>query len=302
VTRRLEAPAAYRVCARITRSKAANFYYGIRLLPTDKRRALCAVYAFARRVDDVGDGVLPGNEKVRRLERIRRSVASLEPNGADPVLVALRDAGQRFPLPIRALSELVDGVEMDVRGTTYETFDDLLVYCRRVAGTIGRLSTAIFGPADPPRGDELSDDLGVAMQVTNILRDLREDVAFGRIYLPTEDRRRFGVDLRPFQILAEPDAALRDLVRFEAERAREWFARGLELLPLLDARSAACVAAMTGIYRRILERIDRDPGEIGRRRIALPVWEKAWVAARSLFGGRVSSARVPDRARITESP
>jgi phytoene synthase len=271
---------AYRHCEEVTRTAAANFFYGIRLLPAPKRRAMCAVYAFARRVDDIGDGSLPPDRKLAELGAARASLTAIAPEAADPVLAALGHARRRFDLPLEAMDDLITGVETDVRGPRFETFEELVVYCRRVAGSIGRLCLAIFEPERPGEATGLADDLGVAMQLTNILRDVREDLDNGRVYLPAEDRRRFGIaDLE-----GAPEAPLSALIRFEAARAREWFDRGLGLLPLLDSRSASCVLAMTGIYRRILERIERDPGEVLQRRVSLPAWEKAWVAARSLAG------------------
>jgi phytoene synthase len=289
--------AAYQACEEITRAHALNFFYGIRLLPPDKRRAMCAVYAFARRVDDVGDGDLPRNEKLRLLTDERAGLAwNGGPPPADPVLVALRDSHRRFGLPLDALADLIDGVEADVRETEYTSFAELVGYCRQVAGSIGRLSLAIFGSSDPAAAAPLADDLGVAMQLTNILRDVVEDFERGRVYLPREDFARFDCPPDP---TSAPAAALRELIRYEAARDREWFDRGLQLLPLLDPRSAACVAAMTGIYRRILDRIDRSPGDVLRGRISLPPWEKAWVAAGSLASaaGRAASGRTEVGAR-----
>lgn len=275
---------AYRSCELVTRREAANFYYGIRLLPPPKRRAMSAVYAFARRVDDIGDGSLPTDDKLAALEGERFAVERLRedaPDDGDAVSVALADARERFELPLEALERLIEGVELDVRGTRYETFDELVFYCGCVAGSIGRLCVAIFGSTRPQQADERAEELGVAMQVTNILRDVREDRENGRVYLPGEDLRRFGLDGDP---LAGPEAALAKLVRFEAARARDWFDRGLELLPLLDSRSTSCVLAMTGIYRRILQRIELNPLEVAERRISLPAWEKGLVAVRSLAG------------------
>jgi phytoene synthase len=267
----------YRACEALTRAQAANFYYGIRLLPAAKRRAMSAVYAFARRVDDIGDGEAPADEKLEQLAAARAGLAASD---ADPMRLALADAERRFALPHDALEDLINGVEMDVRGTSYETFDELVVYCRRVAGTIGRLCLAIFGSSDPAAAQPLADDLGVAMQLTNILRDVREDLERGRVYLPAADRRRFGTeDLR-----AAPPQQVAELVSFEVVRAREWFDRGLGLLELIDGRSSACVGAMTGIYRRILERIAERPESVLERRVSLPPWEKTWVAVRSLAG------------------
>jgi phytoene synthase len=274
---------AYRSCARITRREAANFYYGISLLPRPKRWAMSAVYAFTRRVDDIGDGTLEPAAKLKALADERERLGTLStggPDRGDPILIALADAQPRFELPLDALTSLIDGVELDVHGASYETFEDLVVYCRHVAGSIGRLCLAIFGVEDRETAIPLADDLGVAMQLTNILRDVREDGERGRVYLPAEDLRRFGVD----DPATAPVAALAELIRFEAARNREWFARGLVLADLLDSRSSSCLLAMTGIYRGILERIERQPTEILERRISVPVWEKAWLAARSLAG------------------
>ncbi|HET7044326.1 MAG TPA: squalene/phytoene synthase family protein [Gaiellaceae bacterium] len=267
--------AGYERCREITRRNAGNFYYGIRLLPRDRRSALCCVYAFARRVDDVADGDLADDEKLRELEALRASLDRLD-RSADPVLAALGDAAARYPIPLDSFRDLIDGAEMDVAGAGYETFDDLVVYCRRVAGSIGRLSLGVFGARDPASAGELGDDLGVAFQVTNILRDVREDWETGRVYLPREDLDEFD---------STPPAFSPDLIRFEAERAQRWFDRGLELLPLLDRPAAASVSAMAGIYRRLLDRIQARPELVlVGPRLSLPAREKAWVAARSLVG------------------
>jgi 15-cis-phytoene synthase len=266
----------YAYCQAVTRREAGNFYYGIRLLPAARRAALCAIYALARRVDDIGDGTAPSTEKLRRLEEERRRLASLTTAYDDPVLVAVADAAARYPIPLDAFGDLIDGVEMDVRHTTYETFSDLLPYCRRVAGAIGRLSLGVFETTDGEAATGYADDLGVAFQLTNILRDIREDLARGRVYIPSEDLERFGCDL------AAPDPTVAELIRFEADRARAWFDAGLRLLPFLDRQSAACVAAMAEIYRRLLIRIERRPDLVLRRRISVPSWEKGWVAVRSL--------------------
>ncbi len=273
---------AYRHCEAVTREQAGNFFYGIRLLPGAKRRAMCAVYAFARRVDDIGDGPLAAEQKLALLADARADLERIDAGARDPVLVALADGAARFALPLDAFGDLIAGVQMDVEDAVYERFDQLELYCRRVAGSIGRLSLAIFGSADA-RGPALADDLGVAMQLTNILRDVREDAERGRVYLPFEDQARFGVD-GVLDLSVQPPGAIAALMRFEARRAREWFARGLKLLELLDGRSAACVGAMAGIYQRLLDRIESDPERALAQRLSLPVWEKAWVAARSLTG------------------
>lgn len=284
---------AYERCESVTRRAAANFYYGIRLLPREKRRAMCAVYAFARRIDDIGDGPIEAQEKAALLDAADGALQALSTAGIDPVMVALADAQARFELPLDALAGLIEGVRMDVAGTSYETFDELVVYCRRVAGTIGRLCLAIFGARTPEgtstlpdtnnfeRADGLADDLGVAMQLTNIVRDIREDAERGRIYIPREDLARYRVsaDGRFEGGEGQMDA----LTCFQANRAEEWFERGLAIVPLLDRRSAACVLAMANIYRGVLRRIADDPPAARRARVSLPVWRKGWVATRSLL-------------------
>jgi phytoene synthase len=253
---------AYAHCEALTRKAAANFYYGIRLLPRDKRHATCAVYAFARRIDDIGDGSFAQREKLDLLDVAQSALAELSTAGGDPVIVALADAHARFSLPLDALEDLIAGVRMDVLHTTYECL-------------------AIFGASEPERACLLADDLGVAMQLTNILRDLREDAGNGRIYLPREDlvRYKLSIDGR----FEGEEGQLDALVRFEVRRAGEWFDHGLELVPLLDKRSGACVLAMTNIYSRLLRRIEADPQRTSRERVSLPIWEKLWVAALSVL-------------------
>jgi 15-cis-phytoene synthase len=301
----VNADEAYAQCEQITWEQARNFAYGIRLLPEGKRHALAAVYAFARRIDDIGDGELPAAEKTAQLEAARGQVHALvarvsgEPAQAgvlddtDPVLVALTDAGRRLPVPLAAFTELIDGCLADVNQASYETFDDLLWYCRCVAGSIGRLSLGVYGTGhqagQPEKQAKLADDLGVALQLTNILRDVREDFRSSRIYLPKEDLDKFGIEFAPFgQPEPFPDTAMQarfaNLVEFEASRAREWYGSGLRLLATLDRRSAACTGAMAGIYRRLLERIARNPHDVLEGRMSLPGSEKALVAAQALAG------------------
>ncbi len=277
---------AYDRCEEITRSEARNFSYGIRLLPAPKRRAMSALYAIARRIDDIGDGDDPVEIKRKGLEAIRadlRAVAADPSAGAgDPVLTALADASRRYPIPMPALQELVDGCAMDLEGTRYETFEALVGYCRLVAGSVGRLSLGIYGSSEPERAEPLADALGVALQLTNILRDVLEDRdVMGRVYLPVEDFERFGCD----PAMTGPPEALVALVCFEAARAAEWYEHGLELLPLLDRRSRACTAAMAGIYRRLLDRILADPAAVLAERVSLPGREKALVALGALLRG-----------------
>jgi phytoene synthase len=277
--------AAYRECERITREEARNFSWGIRLLPAPKRTALSAVYAVARRIDDIGDGTLPAPEKQRRLAQARAGATAPHAHPDDPVLLALDDAAQRLPIPLKAFGELVDGCEMDVTGRRYESIDDLVEYCRCVAGSIGRLSLGVFAPplsgADFAEASELADALGVALQLTNILRDVREDLGIGRVYLPQGDLDLFGCELRLRSdgTLDPQDGALAEVIRFEAARAWGWYDRGLQLLAVLDRRSAACCGAMAGIYRELLARIAADPGVVMRGRASLPTRDKLRVAA-----------------------
>jgi phytoene synthase len=282
-----EVGAAYQHCERVTRAQARNFSYGIRLLPADKRRALSAVYAFARRVDDIGDGSLPAADKLTALAAARAGLTGLsgpDSAGQDPVLIALADAARRFEIPLGAFGELIDGCEADVRGTRYATFGELEHYCRCVAGSIGRLSLGVFGCEDASVAAPLADALGVALQLTNILRDIREDFGNGRVYLPAEDLARFGAVLVPGDAAGLNDRRLEDVVRFEADRARGWYATGLRLMPLLDRRSAASAGAMAGIYFRLLTHISASPAAALRSRLSLSTGEKAMVAARSLAG------------------
>ena len=287
-------PDAYRECERITREQARNFSWGIRLLRPPKRTALSAVYAMARRIDDIGDGTLPDDEKLRLLGGARAQARAPRDFPDDPVCVALADAAARLPIPLTAFDELVDGCEMDVLGRSYDTLDDLVGYCRCVAGSIGRLSLGVFDPGLPPaqaqRAAELADALGVALQLTNILRDVREDLGNGRVYLPKQDLALFGCSLvstGPGQGRLDPqDGALAEVVRYEAARAWGWYDRGLALLPLLDRRSAACCAAMSGIYVELLRRIAADPSAIMGGRLSLPARDKLLVAGRALLRGR----------------
>ena len=284
---------AYEVCAAITKTQAANFSYGIRLLPAYKRDALSAVYALARRIDDIADGdgageQVPAAQRAEELDRLREKIheASREPVPPDdPVLVAVADAASRLPIPMGAFGELIDGAQMDVTGRRYQTFAELEAYCRCVAGAVGRLCLGVFGCEPDPAAPRYADALGIALQQANILRDLREDLLNGRVYVPAEDLDRFGVRLRiEGGRLADPDGSLARLIRFSAERARSWFADGRRLIPLLDWRSAASASAMSGIYAALLDRIAAEPSLVYGGRLSLPVREKAAIAAKALSG------------------
>jgi phytoene synthase len=276
---------AYAHCWAVTLSQAKNFAYGIRLLPAPKRNAMAALYALARRIDDIGDGEDEPAAKLEQLDAVRADLRTLRTDAAavagDPVFAALAHASTRFPIPLEAFDELVEGCEQDSVGTTYKTIDEVVHYCRLVAGSVGRLSLGVFGARDMAAAVPLADDLGVALQLTNILRDVTEDRGRGRVYLPATDLTEFG---------CAPDAsgprdAMGLVVRFECARARSWYRKGLALLPLLDRRSRACTAAMAGIYRRLLDRIERDPTVVLDRRVSLPTRTKLLVAARAITAG-----------------
>ena len=275
----MDVPAAYRHCEEVTRSQARNFSYGIRLLPPPKRRALSAVYAFARRIDDIGDGDLPADQKLAALGQARAEVTKLAEETQSPPAAAQgrmtqcprpgadrrwRDAGgRRFPIPLAAFGELIDGCEADVRGTSYATFDDLHHYCRCVAGSIGRLSLGVFGTRDVATAAPLADALGVALQLTNILRDIREDYGTGRVYLPAEDFKRFGTRTAAERIR-------RPGCRPQADRTgRVRGGPGPRLVRARPAADANAGPAQRGLHRRdgrdLLPAAAEHRGQPGRR-------------------------------------
>jgi phytoene synthase len=278
---------AYAACADITRTEARNFYYGIRLLPPAKRDALCALYALARRIDDIGDGDLPVAEKQTALAGVSKDLGRLD-DVDDPVMVGVADAARRFPVPLEAFEEIITGVTMDLSTVRVADFDELVVYCRCVAGSVGRLCLSIFGNARSatPVAAQYADQLGIALQQTNILRDIREDLRNDRVYLPADELEKYGVTLQldDTGVLDDPQARLAGYLRFAAARAEDWYSLGLRLVPHLDRRSAASCRAMAGIYHRLLVRIEANPTIVYDRRLSLSVGEKAGVALASLAG------------------
>jgi 15-cis-phytoene synthase len=279
---------AARVCRDRARREAANFYWGFVALPRPQREAIHAVYVFARRVDDVADGPGAGSPRVR-LDAERRHLRAAMSGGVvdDPVLRMLAVAIPRHAIPIGELEAIVDGVERDAGRVRYATWDELAGYCRLVASSVGRICVRIFGFSDP-RALERADELGIAMQLTNILRDVREDASLGRLYLPAEDLERAGVD--GDALLALPSAgaprvdpaAWAALVRAEAERARSLFESGLQVCGFVPYRAATCVRTMAGIYRTLLADIEADPAQVLEARVSLGGRRKLGVLARSL--------------------
>jgi phytoene synthase len=244
---------AYAEVVAITRREARNFAWGIAVLPRPKRLAVAALYAFARRVDDIADDpALPAEERRRGLEACRSAVEELPsaPPG-DAVLVALADAASRYPIPRSALLDLVAGGLMDVERDRYGSWEELREYCRCVAGAVGLACTAVYGPSDPERGPARAEVLGLALQQINIMRDVAEDWRLGRVYLPQDELARCGVTEEAIAA-GHVGPEWQALMEHQGRRADELLREGLELLPLLDRRSALCVRAFAGIYRGLL--------------------------------------------------
>jgi phytoene synthase len=270
---------AYERCRELTRASGSSFAAGIRILPADRRDALSAIYALARRIDDIADGELAPAAKLAALGQVERALHAPGPPD-DPVFVALADAAGRLPIPLAAFDELLEGARFDVAGVEIERFADLERYARLVAGSIGRLALGVFDCSDRAQGMGLADEIGVALQIGNVLRDLREDAARGRVYLPREDLEAFGCRA----VEGGFEGPVERVVALEAERGLDRLAHGLDLVCLLDRRSASCVLAMTGKYERLLERILRNPSLPLDGRLTLSPWEKGLVLARSLAG------------------
>jgi phytoene synthase len=245
----MTAERAYAEVERLTRRRARNFAYGIMVLPREKRQAIAAIYAFARRVDDIADGELDVEEKRVRLHEVRAQLDA-EP-GEDAMFVALADARTRFPIPTDALHALVDGGLHDLDQSRYADFEELRAYCTKVAGAVGVACVAVYGSDDVERAETL----GIALQLINIIRDVREDWELGRVYLPQDELSSFGVsedDIAAGNTLG----AWHALMSFQAERARTYLQDGLGLLESLDSRSALCVSTFAGLYRATLDRIE----------------------------------------------
>ena len=266
-------------CHRKVRRAATNFYWGFITLPREQRVAIYALYGFSREVDDEADQAgparLPERLEVHR-ERVHRCARG---EYSDPVMQVLAHAVRRFSIPESELLALIDGVEMDCYRTRYQTWAELQEYCRLVASVVGRMCVRIFGFTDPAAFDR-ADELGLAMQLTNCLRDVREDAQMGRVYLPQEDLQRFGVTEEEV-LEGHPSAGWTPLLAFEAQRARGLFASGLRVLTFIPRRPAICVRTMAGIYQRILTRITKDPELPFRRRASLSKAEKLYVALES---------------------
>jgi 15-cis-phytoene synthase len=284
---------AYSVCRSITRSEAKNFYYAFLVLPEAKRKALCAVYAYMRRCDDIADDTkVPAYERRQRLEAwldaFHRSESGHPTD--DPVLLALTDTQRRFKIPMELLDQLAFGTGMDIQDAEspaagelqvlYQTFADLRLYCYRVASVVGFVCIRIFGYRDPG-AEALAENLGLAFQLTNIIRDIQEDAAMGRIYLPAEDLARFEITPAEFREREIPER-LRWLLAAEADRAREYYTSTRELIQLIDEDSQPALWVLVTIYRRLLEKISDRKYDVFGKKISLTVREKVTILGKGL--------------------
>ena len=290
----LQLRAAYGVCRHIARSAAKNFYYGFLVLPSPKRNALCAVYAFMRRADDISDDPsIPSGQRRERLtawiEGLRRVIEGERTD--DPVFMALADTQKTFNIPLEWLEKLVQGTAMDLPAAPndrasggrlhYETFDELYDYCYHVASVVGLVCIRIFGYRDP-KAEKLAEQTGVAFQLTNIIRDVKEDSQLGRVYLPAEDLRRFNVEAKA---LTNGDAAsaFRPVLEFEAQRAQEFYRAADELMPLLDDDSQPALWTLVQIYHRLLDRIAERNYDVFTEKVRLSTAEKVSILARGFL-------------------
>lgn len=280
----LELSEAY--CTALTRAEAKNFYWGFISLPAEQRIAIYALYAFAREIDDEVDDQRRSRENLgarlaAQRERVRRCARG---EYDDPVMHVLSRAVERFGIPESELQGLIDGVEMDVEPREYETWEDLRAYCRLVAAVVGRMCVRIFGYSAPEALDR-AEELGISLQLINVLRDVREDAGMGRVYLPREDRERFGVT---FDRIREGrgGGGWGELVAFEAERALGLYESGLRVVHFVPHRAGVCIRSMAGIYRGILDRILADPERPLHERISLSTPQKLHVVLRSWLAFR----------------
>ena len=275
-------PASYAFCERVARSQAKNFYYSFLLLAPAQRRAMCAMYAFMRYCDDLSDDDAI-RDRAAAIARWRGDLeAALRGEPPDhPVWPAFHDAVERYRIPHQYFFDMIEGVSSDLEPRRIRTFAELYDYCYHVASVVGLTIIHIFG-FENPEALKLAEKCGVAFQLTNILRDVREDAEKDRIYLPEEDLARFQVDPRD---LRGPlcSARLRDLLAFEAERARAYYREASPLTGMIHRGSRPSLRALIGIYSRLLDRIAASGYEVLSRRIRVPAWQKVWILVASVF-------------------
>lgn len=284
---------AYSVCRGITRTAAKNFYYAFLVLPRRKREALCAVYAFMRRCDDIADDEsLSFSERRQKLDAWLDALHRAQQGQPtdDAILLALTDAQRRYGIPAGLLDELAQGTAMDVEAgdsesgpasglaVRYKTFEELQQYCYRVASVVGLVCIHVFGYRDP-EAEPLAERCGLAFQLTNIIRDVKEDAGMGRVYIPEEDLARFGLTVSDLTNAPNP-SRLRPLLAFEAGRARECYTAGDELIPYISEDSQPALWVLVNIYRRLLGKIEAEQYDVFTAKVALSRWEKMRVLAK----------------------
>jgi phytoene synthase len=293
---------SYAECRRLARASSSNFYYAFFMLPAAKRDALCALYAFMRLVDDVSDTVGSAADKQRGLARWRAALDSAVSGDVSghPILPAFADTIARFKIPPRYFHDLISGAEMDLTVGDYPTFDRLREYCYRVAGTVGLTCLHVFGFTDPHAPD-LAEKLGIAFQLTNIIRDVRADHEMGRIYLPLEDLKQFGV---PPETLSPGSAApeIREMLEFESARAWSFYGEGVSLIPLVDADSRAALWALVRIYSSLLRRIEARGYDVFSERVRLTKSEKTRILLRARLGWYSQTNVLEERDRDRRRP
>ena len=282
---------AYADCRNLTRREAKNFYYAFITLPQDKRKAISAAYAFCRHCDDSVDEAASPEDKLSALAGLQASLEqAYQGRAPSPMFLALADTADRYAIPQDYFREIILGVESDLVKTRYRDFDELREYCYRVASVVGLVCLQIFQypPQDGAAAREFAVDLGLAMQLTNIMRDVREDWNMGRVYLPQDEMARFGYTEEHLGCGVRNEA-FAELLRFQGERARSYFRSGFRLLPYLSHRSRACPAVLGAIYSRVLDRIEDSGYDVlGERRIALSTGEKARITARAWLASTLS--------------
>jgi phytoene synthase len=278
----------FALCAEVTRRSSSNFYYAFRLLALDRRRALYAVYAFCRFVDDVADdGATP--DAARLLERWRAELQLVYGGTVErQVSRALADSVRRFNIPRRCFEDVIDGVEMDLTRKRYDTFEELRLYCQRVASAVGLICIEVFGYTNPATRT-YAERLGIAFQLTNIIRDVREDAARGRIYLPLEDLRRFGVDEQMI-LRAAYSPGFASLMEFEANRAREYYREAAAALAPEDRSAMIAAEGMRLIYATLLARITRSGYRVLDRRVSISATRKLYLMGKLWAGTRLARA------------
>ncbi len=275
---------SYAYCRRLARRRARNFYYSFLLLDAERRGAMCALYAFNRVCDDISDepARYGYDSPARAIADWERQLDAALARGCDahPIWPAFRDAVRRYRIPPGYFHDMIAGVRSDLEPRRFETFDELYRYCYQVASAVGLSILYVFGFASP-EALPLAEKCGLAFQLTNILRDVREDACMGRIYLPAEDLRRFGVDPELLRDGAATEA-FRSLMRFEAGRARRYYEESAPLVTLVHPGSRAALWALIRIYRRLLDRIETSGYDVLRRRVGVPAWEKGWVVVQGI--------------------